>query len=115
MPTVQTCIIPHLTTGNHVLAWPRGLGGRSLGCTRLSWDADPWEGCAEPSDVPSEPSDVPLDSAEAVKSPSKAILRAPELMGLLVCPRFAFLPACRTRSSCCIPTACHLQPAPILL
>lgn len=99
VPTVQTCIIPHLTTGHHVLAGPRGLGGRSLGCTRLSADAHPWEGCAEPSDVP-------LVGAVAVKSRSKAILRAPELMQLLVCLRFVFLPALRTRSSCCsIPRA----------
>lgn len=86
-----------------MLVCPRGFSGRSLGCTRLSSDAKPWEGCAEPSDVP-------LVSAVAVKSPSKAILRRPELMGLLVCRRFAFPPALRTGSSCCMPRACHLQP-----
>lgn len=63
MPTLHTCIIPHLTTGDHVLAWLRDFSGRSPGCTGLSSDANPRKVCAEPLDAP-------LAGAVPVKSPS---------------------------------------------
>lgn len=66
MLTIHTCIIPHLTAGDHVLAWLRGFSGRSPGSTQLSSDASPGKVCAEPSDVPlslsasAKPSQEPL-------------------------------------------------------